>query len=542
MGEFTYEKEYQKWKWDIPNQYNIGYDCVDKHVDSKKGNKVALYWEDNEGTTDRFTFSDMKTLTNKFGNALKELGFTKGDRFLIRLPNIPAFQTSFIGGVKIGAVPIPSSVMFRAHEVEYRVKDSGSKAVITTAKYAKEVDEIIENCPSLEQVIIVDDAYDNHLAYDELMKAASNRLKIEPTTKEDTAFFCYTSGTTGNPKGAVHLHRWVPGNDPSILYWQHANDNDVIAHTGDLSWIFPLGNGFLYPWRWGFSTFIYDGRFGAERWFELLEKYKITNLASVPTAYRLFVAVKNAENRYDLSALRHCISAGEPLNPEIIKEWKRRFKLNIYDGIGMTEVMVYLSNMPGMNIKPGSCGKPQPGKICAIVNHRGKPVKEGEPGILAVKQTDPGLFRKYWNKPERTEQSFKNGWFLSGDVLYQDEEGYYWFSGRDDDLIMAAGYRISPFEVESAIISHPEVLECAVVASPDKIRGVIVKAFVILHDKTKASDDLVKNIQEHTKMIAAPYKYPREIEFVEELPKTQSGKIKRKQLRELERERKGVMK
>ncbi|MBN2065304.1 MAG: acyl-CoA synthetase [Candidatus Thermoplasmatota archaeon] len=542
MGEFTYEKEYQKWKWDIPKQYNIGYDCIDKHVEGKKGNKVALYWEDGEGTTDKFTFADMKGLTNKFGNVLKGLGFLKGDRFLIRLPNVPAFQISFLGGVKIGAVPIPSSVMFRTHEIEYRVKDSGSKAVITTAKYAKEVDEIIESCPSLEHIIIVDDEYDNHLAYDELMKTASNKLKIEPTTKEDMAFFCYTSGTTGNPKGAVHLHRWVPGNDPSVRYWQHANDNDIIAHTGDLSWIFPLGNGFLYPWRWGFSTFIYDGRFGAERWFELLEKYKITNLASVPTAYRLFVAVKHAEKTYDLSALQHCISAGEPLNPEIIKEWKRRFNLDIYDGIGMTEVMVYLSNMPGMKIKPGSCGKPQPGKICSIVNHRGKPVKQGESGILAIKQTDPGLFREYWNKPERTEQSFKNGWFLSGDVLYQDEEGHYWFSGRDDDLIMAAGYRISPFEVESAIISHPEVLECAVVASPDKIRGVIVKAFVILHDKTKASDGLVKNIQEHTKMIAAPYKYPREIEFVEELPKTQSGKIKRKQLRELEIERKGVIK
>ena len=208
----------------------------------------------------------------------------------------------------------------------------------------------------------------------------------------------------------------------------------------------------------------------------------------------------------------------------------------------MTEIMVYLSNLQGMKIKKGSCGRPQPGKICGIVNHKGDPVKKGEPGILAVKQTDPGLFKEYWNKPEKTSQSFKNGWFLTGDVLYQDDEGYYWFSGRDDDLIMAAGYRISPFEVESAIISHPEVLECAVVASPDEVRGVIVKAFVILHDRAKASDRLIKDIQEHSKMVAAPYKYPREIEFVEELPKTQSGKIKRKQLRELELERKGVEK
>lgn len=538
MGEFNYKEEYQKWKWNIPNDYNIGYDCVDKHVDGEKKNKVALYWENAEGNTRKFTFSDMQRLTNKFGNVLRNLGFEKGDRFLIRLPNLPEFQVSFLGGVKIGAVPIPSSVMFRAHEVEYRINDSGSKAVITTSQYVKEVNEIKEKCPTLESIILIGDRNRDCLKYEDLMRKASTKLELESTKKDDMAFFCYTSGTTGDPKGAVHLHRWVPGNDPSVLYWQNANDEDIIAHTGDLNWIFPLGNGFLYPWRWGFSTFIYDGRFNPEKWFKLLEKYQITNLASVPTAYRMFISVKDAEERYDLSHLRHCISAGEPLNPEVIKEWKQRFGLDIYDGIGMTEVMVYLSNLAGMKIKPGSCGKPQPGKVCAIVNHDGKPVPTGEPGILAVKQDDPGLFKEYWNKPDKTKECFKNGWFLSGDVLYQDEEGYFWFSGRDDDLIMAAGYRISPFEVESAIISHPDVLECAVVASPDEIRGVIVKAFVVLHDGTIASDALVKSIQEHTKKVAAPYKYPREIEFVDELPKTQSGKIKRKQLRELERKRK----
>jgi len=540
MGEFDYKKEFQSWKWDIPEKYNIGYDCIDKHTKTDKKNKVALYWEDGDGDTDKFTFQEMKNLTDKFGNALRNLGFKKGDRYLIRLPNLPQFQISFLGGIKIGAVPIPSSVMFRTHEIEYRVNDSSSKAVITTSKYVEAVNKIKNKCPTLEHIIIVDDAYDDQLDYNELMKEASRNLELEPTKKNDMAFFCYTSGTTGNPKGAVHLHRWVPGNDPSVLLWQQAKEDDLLTHTGDLNWIFPLGNGFLYPWRHGISTFIYDGRFNAERWFELMEKYKITNLASVPTAYRMFVTVEDAEKKYDLSSLKHCISAGEPLNPEVIKKWKKMFNLDIYDGIGMTEIMVYLSNIEGMKVKPGSCGKPQPGKICAIVDENGKPIKQGEPGVLAVKQTDPGLFKEYWNKPDKTKESFKNGWFLTGDVFYQDEDGYFWFSGRDDDLIMAAGYRISPFEVESAIISHPDVLECAVVASPDKMRGVIVKAFVILHDKTKGSDDLVKDIQQHTKMVAAPYKYPREIEFVEELPKTQSGKIKRKELRELEKERKGA--
>ena len=534
MGELDYEKEFNDWKWDIPKDYNIGVDVVDKHADSKSRNKVVLYWENAEGMSKKFTFLEMKDLTNKFGNVLKKLGFKKGDRFLIRLPNLPEFQISFIGGLKIGAIPIPSSVMFRAHEIEYRINDSDSIAVITTSRYVNEVNEIKDKCPTLKHVIIVDEAYGDQLAYDELMKESSRHLDIESTNSDDMAFFCYTSGTTGNPKGAVHLHRWVPGNDPSVLFWQHAKKNDLLAHTGDLNWIFPLGNGFLYPWRWGISTLIYDGRFSPERWFELMEKYKITNLASVPTAYRMFVAVKDAEKKYDLSSLRHCVSAGEPLNPEIIKKWKRQFNLDIYDGIGMTEIMVYLSNLKDMKIKNGSCGKPQPGKICAIVDHDGNLVPQGVSGVLAVKHTDPGLFKEYWNKPDTTNKSFKKGWFLTGDVLYQDDEGYFWFSGRDDDLIMASGYRISPFEVESTIISHPDVLECAVVASPDKMRGVIVKAFVILHDKNLASDKLARDIQEHAKRIAAPYKYPREIEFVKELPKTQSGKIKRKELRELE--------
>jgi len=540
MGELNYKKEYEKWKWDIPKNYNIGYDVCDKHTKTKKKDKIALYWENFEGKTRKFTFQEISNLSNQFGNALKKLGFKKGDRFLIRLPNIPEFQISFIGGVKIGAVPIPSSVMFRSHEVEYRLNDSSSKAVITTPKYVKEVHEVQKNCPTLKNIIVVGDTEKNDISYQELIKNSSNSLKLEQTKSNDMAFFCYTSGTTGNPKGAVHLHSWALGNDPSVLFWQNAKEDDIITHTGDLNWIYPLGNGFLYVWRWGITTLVHEGRFDSDHWFKLMEKYKVTNLASVPTAYRMFLTVKDAEKKYDLSSLRHCISAGEPLNPKVISEWKRRFGLDIHDGIGMTEIMVYLSNIRDMRIKPGSCGKPQPGHICALVDENGEPVKTGESGVLAVKDTDPGLFREYWNKPDKTKESFKNGWFLSGDVLYQDEEGYYWFSGRNDDLIKASGYRISPFEVESAIISHPEVLECAVVASPDETRGTIIKAYVVLHDRKKASDNLVKDIQEHTKMVAAPYKYPREIEFVEELPKTQSGKIKRKQLRELEIEKKGV--
>jgi acyl-coenzyme A synthetase/AMP-(fatty) acid ligase len=484
----------------------------------------------------------MKRLTNKFGNVLKKIGFKKEDRYLIRLPNLPEFQVSFLGGVKIGAIPILSSVMLSAHEIEYRINDSGSKAVITTAKYVEEVNNIKSKCPTLEQIIVIDDAYEDQLSYDDLMKQSSVNLDIESTNKEDIAFFSYTSETKSNPKGVVHSHRCVPGNDPSVLFWQKGQDDDLLAHTGDLNWVFPLGNGFLFTWRWGFSTFIYDGRFNPEKWFELIEQNKITNLASLPHAYYMFLTVKNAEKKYDLSSLQHCVSAGKPLNPTITIEWKRRFNLDIYEGIGMTEAMVYLSNYENMKIKPGSCGRPHPGKICSILDNNGNPVPQGEHGILGIKQTDPGLFKEYWNKPEMTKESFKNGWFLTGDIFYQDKDGYFWFSGKDNDLIIISGYRISSFEIESAIISHPDVLECAVVASPNKIDSVIVKAFVVLHDITKASKDLMRDIQEHVKMFIAPIKSLHEIEFVEELPKTQDGKIKRKQLREFEIERKGVKK
>ena len=541
MVDFNYDKEVENWKWNIPETYNMGYDCVDKHMTNPAiKNKVALYWEHENGETRKYTFWEMATLSNRFGNVLRDLGMKKGDRFLIRLPNIPEFQMAFLGGVKIGAVPIPSSVMFKAKEVEYRIQDSSAVMTLTTPEHVKEVEEIRATCPTLKHVIVVGEAKEGQLSFYDLLERASRYLVIEETSPEDMAFFCYTSGTTGMPKGAVHAHRWAIGNDPNAKYWQAFQPDDIVAHTGALSWIYPIGNAFIYAWRHGASVLLYEGRFDVERWFKLLEKYQVTNLACVPTGYRMFLTIQNFEKKYDLSALRHCISAGEPLNPEVIMEWKKKLGIDISDGIGMTECMVYLSNIPGMEVRLGSCGKPQPGHICAIVDENGAPVKQGELGTLAVRADDPGLFIEYWNKPDKTAECFKNGWFLTGDTLFIDEDGYYWFSGRGDDLIMTAGYRVSPFEVESTLIEHPAVLEAAVVASPDEMRGVIVKAFLILNEGEEPGENLLKEIQGFMKENAAPYKYPREIEFVNELPKTQSGKIKRKLLREREIERKGI--
>jgi len=337
------------------------------------------------------------------------------------------------------------------------------------------------------------------------------------------------------------MHQWSIGNDPDSFYWQAYKPDDITAHTGNLNWIFPLGNGFLYAWRHGISVFLYDGRFEAEKWFELLAKYKITNLASVPTAYRIFLTVKEPSKTYDLSNLRYAISAGEPLNAEVVEAWEKEFGWQIHEGIGMTEIMVYLSNIPGMEVRAGSMGRPQPGHKCAIIDDDGKELPPNTQGHLAIKTPDPGLFKEYWNKPDKTKDSFIGEWFVTGDNAMMDPDGYFWFEGRGDDLIMTAGYRVSPFEVESAVIEHPSVLEAAAVSSPDETRGVIVKAFVILKDNYEPSDELAKEIKDTVKAKTAPYKYPREIEFVKELPKTQSGKIIRRMLRAQEEEKKGKM-
>jgi acetyl-CoA synthetase len=532
--DIDYDDVYRNWKWNVPEYFNMGADCVDKHVREGRGDRTVLIWENDRGETARFTYSEMKVLSDRFGNVLKNLGLGKGDRFLIRLPNLPQFQIAFIGGVKIGAVPIPSSCMFKPREVEYRLVDSSSKMAISVPEYVSAIDEIKGNCPDLEDIIVVGETGEGHLSYDELMADASAELVVENTRAEDIAFFCYTSGTTGSPKGAVHLHHWTIGNDPSLLFWNHGREGDILAHTGDLNWIFPLGNGFLYAWRNGMTTFIYDGRFRPEKWFELIERHRITNLASVPTCYRMFLQVQDFEKKWDLSSLRHCISAGEPLNPEVVVEWKSILGLEILDGIGMTECMVYLSNLKGMPVKAGSCGKPQPGHVCSIVDNNGDSLDTREEGTLAIKVGDPGLFREYWNKPEVTAEVFRKGWFLTGDTLYVDEDGYYWFAGRGDDLIMTAGYRVSPFDVESTVNTHPAVLESAAVASPDAIRGVIVKSFVVLNPGYEPTGELAKEIQEHCKKMIAAYEYPRAVEFVDALPKTQSGKTKRKMLRERE--------
>ncbi len=535
MG-FNYEAERQSFNYEVPKNFNLARNLVEDNIAKGLGDKVAVIWENHKGDVRQLTYSDLARLSNQFGNALKNLGVKFGDRLLFRTPNLPEFMVAFLGAVKIGAVPIPSSTLFREPEVAYRINDSGAVAVVTSAAYVAAVDNVKAECPGLKHIIVIGEAKEGHISYDQIMAAASEQLDIADTDAEDYSFMMYTSGTTGNPKAAAHAQRYVIGHDPISKYWQAYQPGDIVSHSGELNWIFTLCNNFMLPLRYGLTVILYQGgpRFEPEKWFELFEKYKISNFAATPTVYRMLLTVPDAEKKYDISSLKHCISAGEPLPSDTYEEFKRRFGVELHDGIGQTEVMVFVSNLRGMPIKPGSCGRPQPGRECRILDENGNDVKPGETGVLVINMKDPGLMKDYWNKPEKTAEVFIDGWYYTGDVVEMDEDGYYWFKGRNDDLIKASGYRISPFEVESALASHPAVLESAAVESPDEMRGNVVKAFIVLKEGFQPSDKLVEEIQNHVKVTAAPYKYPRLVDFVKELPKTQSGKIKRKELRTAE--------
>jgi acetyl-CoA synthetase len=541
-----YQRLFDTWKWRIPERYNLAADCVDRNTKIRhRKNKVALYWENSRGERKRLTFLDIALLSNRFGNGLKALGISKGDRFVIRLGNVPEFQIAFLGGIKIGALPVPTSIMLSSRELETRLEDTAAVAVVTASEYIGEVEAVWGRCPSLRTVIVVgaqerslQTAQGRRVSYQSLMEKASSHLLAEDTRADDEAFICYSSCTTGEPKGIVHAHRWAIANDPSALYWQGYQEDDVMACTGPLSWIFPLGNAFVYAWRHGASVFQYDGDFDPEKWFHLLEEHSVTNLAAVPAAYRSLLAVPGAENYYDLRALRHCTSCGEPLNAGVVEEWKRRFGLHILDGLGMTECMTYVSNLKGMRVKAGSCGRPQPGHLCAILDPQtGEPLPPNEAGNLVIRREDPGLFIRFWSCPQTADQPFFDRWFLTGDIAYYDEDGYYWFLGRADDLISTTEGQVSPFRVESAVIRHPAVMEAAAVPTHDPALGTVVKCFVVLKPGHIPSSRLAQSIIESTMNDLARHARPQEIEFVAELPKTHSGKIKRRMLRELEKGR-----
>jgi acetyl-CoA synthetase len=537
-----YEAMYRDFHIDVPEYFNFGFDVIDAWA-KKDRNKLAMIWVDQQGNEKKFSFWDLMRLSNQIVNMFIKYGVNKGDRVLIMLPRVPEWWTCTLALIKRGAVYCPAPTMLTPKDLKYRIDIADIKMVITNEEHADKIDEVAKDCPSLTCKMIIDGkrpgwiSYPVELDYPAPVSAKLVQLPgMKKTRSTDPLVIFFTSGTTGEPKMVVHDQSYPLGHIVTARFWHDLRTTDLHFTLSDTGWAKSAWGKFYGQWLEGAAIFVYDirSKFNATEILPLIEKYGINTFCCPPTIYRMLILADL--DKFDFSELRHCVSAGEPLNPEVIKAWKDATGLTIYEGYGQTETVLCVGTFPGMTPKFGSMGRPSPGWQIELHNDHGKEVGLHEEGKIAIK-TDPrpvGLFREYLHNDEENKKSFVNGYFYTGDKAYKDEDGYLWFIGRDDDVIKASGYRIGPFEVESALLEHPAVQEAAVIGSPDDIRGLIVKAFVILKPGFKPSDGLVREIQTHVKKVTAPYKYPRVIEFVETLPKTISGKIRRNVLRERE--------
>jgi len=528
----SYEREVREFEWNIPAENNI-VDVVEEHA-RRRPEKVAVFWEDAAGTERRVTYAELVDGMRRFGSALRELGLGKGEPVMHILPRLPEAHMAQLGTFVAGGVAIPCSEMLKTGELVYRSEASGARVIVADVSTIETVEAARGACP-LEVFILIGggEAPDGWLRFEDLLAQGDPNEEKVSLTVDDPMTINFTSGTTGKPKPVVHKHRWMYcHNRITARYWYGATGDDVIWATTAPGWA---------KWYWspvgvsltsGATQVMYNGRFDGERYLELLAKYKVTKLCCTPTEYRLFAQLPNL-SEYKV-VLQDALSAGEPLNVEPIEAFKRAFGVTIRDGYGQTESVCLVCNLPGMPVKPGAMGMPTPGPGVVLIDEEGNPVPQGEIGEIALRPGNPAIFDGYWHAPDLDEAVFSGGWYRTGDLARMDEDGYLFFEGRADDVILTSGYRIGPFEVEDALVSHPAVVEAAAVAAPHRDRGEIVKAFVILADGVEPSEELTKALQDHVKGVTAPYKYPRAIEYVRELPKTASGKIKRAELKKKE--------
>ncbi|MBZ5700766.1 MAG: acyl--CoA ligase [Acidobacteriia bacterium] len=529
MKDDRYEQLYRKFQWNVPERFNFARDIVARHAQDP--GLLALFWTDETGREEKYTFAQLHSLSNQFANVMAGLGIGKGDVVLVILPRVPAWQVVMLGLLKLGAIAAPGATLLQPKDIAYRIQLAGARALVTDVENCAKVESIGEAGPGFRHRILVGGSRPGWASYDEEMKRAATSFTGEHSLSKDPALIFFTSGTTGGPKMVLHSHAYTWAHRLTGEYWIDLKPTDLHWNMSDTGWAKAAYSTLFGPWHSGCAVFSYKGNFEPRKTLEMLEKYKITTFCAPPTAFRLLV--KEDLKKYRFS-LRHVVGAGEPLNPEVIEVWKEGTGQTIYDGYGQTESIIVVCNHPSIPVRPGSMGKPMPGHEIAIVDGEGNELPADEEGEIAVKGHPPSLFLGYWKEPELTQSTRRGPWYVTGDKAYRDQDGYYWFVGRADDVIISAGYRIGPFEVESALIEHPAVVEAAAVASPDEVRGDIVKAFVVLRSGYQGSPELVRELQDHVKKVTAPYKYPREIEFVEQLPKTISGKIRRVELRKRE--------
>jgi len=517
-----------------PADYNL---VTEFEKYSKDEEKLALIWESDQGEHKTSTYKQLIQRANKIANVFTKKGLRKGDVVLVMVPRLIEAYEVYIAALKAGLVVIPSSEMLRAKDIEYRLVHSDAKAIIAYEPFLSQFDGV----KNLEDqlLLVIGDSTDNWQSLSNELEEESEQFEMVNTKKDDMAFLSYTSGTTGNPKGAVHTHGWAYAHlRTSAPNWLGIQEGDVVWATASPGWQKWIWSPFLATLGSGAIGYVYNGKFEPHTYLKNIQEKKVNVLCCTPTEYRIMAKVEELTN-YDLSTLHSAVSAGEPLNSEVIETFDKLFGLEVRDGYGQTENTLLVGTMKGMAARPGSMGKPTPGNTVEIINEFGEICAPGELGDIAVHLDTPALFKEYLKDPERTSMQFRGDYYITGDQAKKDEDGYFWFEGRSDDIIISSGYTIGPFEVEDALTKHPAVQECAVIGSPHELRGSIVKAFVILRDKTQqGTEELIKELQDYVKTITAPYKYPREIEFIHELPKTASGKIRRIELRQLEQQKK----
>ncbi|WP_423799312.1 acyl-CoA synthetase MbcS [Neobacillus sp. SAB-20_R2A] len=515
-----------------PEKYNL---VAEVEQFAKDPHKLALKWENESGETKEITYENLMKQVNQACNVFAQNGLQKGDVVLVIVPRLIEAYVVYLAALKAGMVVIPSSEMLREKDLQYRITHGDVKALISYYPYVDQFKDIAEVQKLVKFTIGVD--LEGWKRLDAEMKVASDVFLLAETNRDDMAFLSYTSGTTGNPKGVVHTHGWAFAHlRTAAAKWLCIEESDTVWATAGPGWQKWIWSPFLSVLGSGATGFVYNGKFEPQKYLSLLQKYDVNVLCCTPTEYRLMAKVDNLAD-YQLPNLHSAVSAGEPLNREVIDTFRKYFQLDVRDGYGQTENTLLVGVTKGMELKPGSMGKPTPGNRVEIINEEGQVCGVGEVGDIAVHVETPALFKNYYKDPERTAMQFRGDYYVTGDKAKMDEDGYFWFEGRGDDIIISSGYTIGPFEVEDALVKHPFVKECAVVASPDEVRGNIVKAFVVLTENVNQADpELTKTLQEHVKTLTAPYKYPRKIEYIPELPKTTSGKIRRIELRQKELE------
>ncbi|RKL66946.1 acetate--CoA ligase [Salipaludibacillus neizhouensis] len=525
------EKDFSWYKTGL---VNMAHEAIDRHANSDKGNKIALYYSD-QNREDNYTFKEMRDSSNKAGNILKNVGVTKGDRVFIFMPRSPELYFILLGTIKLGAIAGPLFEAFMEGAVKDRLEDSGAKVLVTTPELIGRVP--VDELSELEKIVLVgNDVKEDEqtIDYYRRFEQASSSLKMEWVDREDGMILHYTSGSTGKPKGVLHVHNAMIQQYQTAKWVLDLKDDDIYWCTADPGWVTGTSYGIFAPWLVGVSNVIRGGRFSPDDWYQTLEKYQVTVWYSAPTAFRMLMgAGEEIIEKHNLSSLRHVLSVGEPLNPEVIRWGMQVMNLRIHDTWWMTETGAQLiCNYPSMDIKPGSMGKPIPGVEAAIVDDEGNVLPPNSMGNLAIKKGWPSMMKTIWNRQEKFDSYFLAGdWYVSGDSAYMDEEGYFWFQGRVDDVIMTAGERVGPFEVESKLLEHPAVAEAGVIGKPDPVRGEIIKAFISLRDGYELSDELQEEIRNFVKKGLSAHVAPREFEFRDSLPKTRSGKIMRRVLK-----------